>query len=1242
MGSLDRLELENFKSYKGHQVIGPFRKFTAIIGPNGAGKSNLMDAVSFVLGEKTANLRVRSLKELICGASVGRPVANRAYVTAVYKENNGNEIHFTRLIIGSGSEYKIGGKVVTASHYQQKLESIGILIKARNFLVFQGAVESIAMKTPKERTQLFEQISRSGELAQEFEEKKAMMAKTQEDTTFTYHKKKGITMEKKEARAQKEEADRYQKLQDDLSTGQLEEQLFKLYHNEREIETLSDELKNHQKNLNDLINKRDRTEAQLKAKKQASAKQTRESNTVEKKIRDKEVELSKKRPLFINAKEATSHVTKRLEATKKAHRKAVESQKKHQQEIAQLEEELQEVQRAMNQFEGEGGSQEDDLQLMDSQVKEYHKLKKKASRKTAGLGQQLMRLEQEKQTSEQSLEQVKMKKTELEQRHAQLKEQETQHQQRIEKLENYIATNVQTLNKLKQEHETLSREIDEANLRYRELNDALERTQGQLRDAGVDRQESAREQKRAEVLDSMKRLFPGVYGRLIDLCEPANRKYSVAITKVIGRDLDSIVVDTEKTGKDCIQFMKDQHAQPATFLPLDTIQVKPVNAQLRELGGSCKLILDVIKCEPPAVKKALQYACSNAVVCDTMEEARKIAFGGSDRKKAVSLDGTLFSKSGTISGGASDIKAKARRWDEKAVDGLRRQRDHYLDELKVVMQKKRKEPELIQMTSQISGLENRLKFSRRDKEVTAEETLAENVREIQVIETELEELGPTMASSAAVIEAHEEEVNKIKSKINKMEDEIYRDFCSQIGVSNIRQYEEKQLKSQQERAKKRLEFTNQESRLQNQLAYEKRRDTSSNVKKLENSVKSDEQAISKLKDEEKNKLELIENAEAELAELKQQLADIKKGFEEHDVEMREIKKILANRSKEVSTCQKRVNGYETELEQKRADRHSTLKMCKFADIKLPFHQGSMDDIEDEAGAVSQDESEGTSTQMMEVDSMSSQGARVLYERESRIVIDYDILDDELTELSDPAEIKNAAEELSTKVKKTQATLQRIAAPNMKAMEKLDGVESRLQETSAEFEASRVLAKKTRSEFEIVKKQRYDRFTDAFEHVANMIDDIYKQLTNNPSAQAFLGPENSEEPYLDGISYNCIAPDKRFRPMDNLSGGEKTVAALALLFAIHSYQPAPFFVLDEIDAALDNVNIKRVARYITAQTKDNFQCMVISLKEEFYCHADAVIGIYCELDSEFPMSKTLTHDLTQYPMTLSKESNSTEE
>lgn len=101
---------------------------------------------------------------------------------------------------------------------------------------------------------------------------------------------------------------------------------------------------------------------------------------------------------------------------------------------------------------------------------------------------------------------------------------------------------------------------------------------------------------------------------------------------------------------------------------------------------------------------------------------------------------------------------------------------------------------------------------------------------------------------------------------------------------------------------------------------------------------------------------------------------------------------------------------------------------------------------------------------------------------------------------------------------------------------------------------------------------------------------------------------AEEPYLEGINYNCVAPGKRFQAMLNLSGGEKTLAALALLFAIHSFKPTPFFVLDEIDAALDNTNIGKIARFIRQKTETSCQCIVISLKEEFYGHANCLIGV----------------------------------
>lgn len=139
-GKILRLELENFKSYKGLQVIGPFYDFTAIIGPNGAGKSNLMDAISFVLGVRSVQLRGAQLKDLIYAFDdkEKEQKGRRAFVKLVYQMGNGTELQFRRGITSSGaSEYRLDDKIVTLDEYNSKLKSLGILVKARNFLVFQ-------------------------------------------------------------------------------------------------------------------------------------------------------------------------------------------------------------------------------------------------------------------------------------------------------------------------------------------------------------------------------------------------------------------------------------------------------------------------------------------------------------------------------------------------------------------------------------------------------------------------------------------------------------------------------------------------------------------------------------------------------------------------------------------------------------------------------------------------------------------------------------------------------------------------------------------------------------------------------------------------------------------------------------------------------------------------------------------------------------------------------------------------
>ncbi|VVC91360.1 unnamed protein product, partial [Leptidea sinapis] len=320
------------------------------------------------------------------------------------------------------------------------------------------------------------------------------------------------------------------------------------------------------------------------------------------------------------------------------------------------------------------------------------------------------------------------------------------------------------------------------------------------------------------------------------------------------------------------------------------------------------------------------------------------------------------------------------------------------------------------------------------------------------------------------------------------------------------------------------------------------------------------------------------------------------------------RKELAAVQKDIASVQKQIGSIEARIESKKSERHNILRQCKIDDIQVPLLEGSLDETEE-----SEPSSMSTSQQ---------------FQRDSRIRVDYSDLPASLKELEEADDIKRRADKLQKNINSLQNTVDKIQAPNMRAMQKLNEVREKVNATNEAFVAARKRAHKAKLAFEKVKKERHDKFQQCFEHVANEIDGIYKALAMNQSAQAFLGPENPEEPYLDGINYNCVAPGKRFQPMSNLSGGEKTVAALALLFAIHSYQPAPFFLLDEIDAALDNTNIGKVAAFIRSK-KDSLQTIVISLKEEFYGCADALVGI-CSAPADCLVSDVITLSLEGHP------------
>uniref|UniRef100_A0A8C8DTR5 Structural maintenance of chromosomes 1B n=1 Tax=Oryzias sinensis TaxID=183150 RepID=A0A8C8DTR5_9TELE len=1125
MGYLKQIDIENFKSWRGKHIIGPFMKFSCIIGTNGSGKSNVMDALSFAIGERAASLRVKHLRDLIHGANVGRPISDTARVAVRYCDDQERETVFCRIITGVSTECQINGVRVTLAKYIEELEKLSIMTKVQNCMVFQGTVELIALKDPKERTKMLECISQSREYAAEYNAKKAALLKAKEDTQFHFNKKKSATVEKKQVSQEKLEAQKYQELLDELHEHRLQLSLAELYYNEKAINTISDTLSERQNAVAVKKSELANLEQMVKVHKKEHGHLTREQQHTEKEIRDQEHALSQSRSQYVKAKVNTSHHMKKIEEGRCAVKKTRKCLTQKQQQLKEDQLEITELEKAWRSYEKqvqqEGASKRRDIELNEDQVERYNELKKLVHKQGAVFSQQAEKLQWEVKANSEKIAFAQRRKKEME---IAIRNNLTHLEDmtsRSEKLKEYIKSCTSSLEDCCQKEEKLSAELQWAAQRSVAVNHELTQVMEELGNARLDSHESRRQLQRRELLEKLFRLFPeNVYGRLSDLCSPIHKKYQLAVTKVFGSNMNAIVVSSEKTARDCISFMKAERAEPETFLPIDYLVVSPLNERLREIPGA-KMVVDVVQfnmsTNAAQLKKVVQYVCGNALVCESIKDARSLAFDQEQRVKTVSLDGTLFKTSGVISGGSSYLRTKARCWEEKDVKLLKERKEHLTSELRDLMRKKRKESELKQISAQAQGARTRFKYSKADLEHLEKKAIPK-CQEISRLESELANLIYDTVCFFLLL------FKWLHVFHLQVEDLVFSDFCAEIGVDSIREYEQEHLKQQAELDKKRyrMEFESQCGRLKTRLEYE----------------------------------------EEHLEQERQKLHKLEENISEDEKIVSERKKV----SPTLLSCrcslklQREVMSAESALEQKRLARHNLLLGCKIKGLPIILLSGNLDEI---------------SEVQLETDSESTAATLNIYEREAQLLIDYSDLQSQLRSIQAEEEMEAALEKLRESVSNTEGVLHNTTAPNLKALEKMREVKDKWQEVTDAFDLSTKAARKCSQEFEQVKAQRFHRFSRCLEHVSVVIDQIYKRICKNSSAQAILTAECADEPYLGGINYNCVAPGKRFMSMDNLSGGEKAIAALAFLFAVQSFCPAPFLVLDEVDAALDNSNIGKV-------------------------------------------------------------------
>ncbi|KAH7929959.1 RecF/RecN/SMC protein [Leucogyrophana mollusca] len=1238
---LIRIEVSDFKSYRGHQIIGPFKNFTSVIGPNGAGKSNLMDAISFVLGVKSSQLRSSQLKDLVYrgrrlakngveGGSEatqddedeegeGEGTAKKAWVLAVYEDEKKKEWLFQRTISTTGaSEYKLNKKVVTYSAYNAALVSHNILVKAKNFLVFQGDVEAVASQSSKELSKLIEQISGSLELSAEYEKAKEAQDRATENATFNFTKRRGIAGEIKQYKEQKSEAERFEALCQEKDELILHRLLYKLFHIEEAIEKNVREIRNQNKALAGL---REDQRVHDKALEDARADQAKARTNVmqkDKKIKKAEKALEGKQPDLAATEAQIQHSTRKLQNAQTMGEQVTKDADRQKEKLDGLQRDLVNARKAADAAqEAHRRASQHNTSLSEESLSEYRSLKASANVLAVDERQSLETLTRDEKTAHRTLAQLKGKHEEMIQQKEKLSEDSRSQGERKTELETKLASLQSDLAKTKQEFDNQQSERTRISRLEAETNEKLADVYQKLLQAGVDKTESDREVKLKETLTSLQRIFPGVRGRVVDLCKPTQRKYETAVSVILGRNIDAVVVDEEKTAIDCIEYMRNQRAGQATFIPLDTIQVKPVNDKFRSFAKGARLALDVIQFEP-AVERAMHHACGNALVCDTMEVARYVCYEKGQEVKAVTLEGTIIHKSGLITGGRS-THGGGKKWEEKDVQGLHRVRDALTAQLQELNRSKPRGKADENIIAEITRLESALAVTRDDLSA-CKLRLNGTKDELKHLDRELKKSAPDLKKAQTTYDSLKGKIDELSSIINAAEDGVFARFCRQIGVPNIRQYEEQQLKVAEEESQARLRFDQQIARLthQSQFEEEQLKITQGRLTTLQNTLQTEQARVTELQGKKQQIQQEIQEAQESIEELRDELQGLNEILEEKTKTVEQVKRTHAKASKVLDQALKEIGLKNDEIEKLALERSSMYRKCRLEDIKLPLLQGNLRNVPMEENLREE--------VAMDVDEDEDGTQRPRQVQDYGIEVDFGSLDDDERTDNSP----ETAAEFDASIAKLNTEIERMA-PNLKAMERLDDVEAKLVDTEKEADKARKDSKAARDQFNDVKRRRCELFNKAYTHISDRIDQVYKDLTKGKASPmggvAYLSLEDSEEPYNAGIKYHAMPPMKRFRDMEQLSGGEKTVAALALLFAIHSYQPAPFFVLDEVDAALDNTNVAKIANYIRSQASDSFQFVVISLKGSLYERGNSLVGIY--RDQEVNSSRTLTLDLTQY-------------
>lgn len=1154
---LKEIEIQGFKSFADKTKVVFDQGVTAVVGPNGSGKSNITESLRWALGESSVkNLRGGKMPDVIFAGTESRKPLNYASVVVTldnqdgFIKDAGQEIKVERHIYRTGdSEYKIDGKKVRLRDIHDLFLDTG-LGRDSFSIISQGKVEEIFNSKPEERRAIFEEAAGVLKYKTRRKETESKLQQTQDNLDRLEDIIHELDNQIKPLEKQATTARKFIELDGQRKGIYLDVLVAQIQANKAELDLTEEELHQVQELLTSYYQKREELEE--------------ENQTLKKKRQNLQAEMAKDQSSLMDLTSLISDLERKLALSKleteqvalnqqeaqarlaglDEKRNALTQEKKEKEaNLSQLEENLAVNTKELNRLEAELLAFSDDPDQMIEQLRERFVA---FLQEEADVSNQLTRIENDLENSRQ---QTQKQEEQL----VSLKEQLATAKSKAADQELALKSAKEEVQNLLADYQTSAKEEEAQKQAYQSQQNQL-----------FDRLDSLKnKQAKAQSLENILKNHSNFYAGVKSVLQEKNRlggivgavsehltfdvRYQTALEIALGASSQHIIVEDEQAATKAIDFLKRNRAGRATFLPLTTIKARSISGQNQDVIASSPGFLgmaDELVTFDAKLEAIFKNLLATTAIFDTVEHARDAARKVRYQVRMVTLDGTELRTGGSYAGGAN-----------------RQNNSIFI------------KPELEQLQKEIAQEEKLLRHE-EEKLKSAQENLANLTQTLETIKSKGEQVRIEEQGLYLAYQQTCQQVEELETLLELQEKEL----------NNLRGGD---WQAEKEKCQERLALiATEKQKLESEIEE---------IKSNKNAIQERYQSLQdKLSQARLLKTEMIGRKRYEVADIER----INKELENLNIEQDEIERLLQEK---VDNLEK----VDTELLTKQeAEAKSQKEEIQQGLIRKRFElddiEGQLDDIASHLEQARQQNEELIRKQTRAEATKEKITDRLRY-LQGQLTEEYQISYTEALEQANPLEDLAVAEQ---EVKDLEKSIRSLGPVNLDAIEQFDEVHERLEFLNTQRDdilSAKNLLLETITEMNDEVKER---FKSTFEAIRESFKVTFKQMFGGGQADLIL---TEGDLLTAGVEISVQPPGKKIQSLNLMSGGEKALSALALLFSIIRVKTIPFVILDEVEAALDEANVKRFGDYLNRFDKDS-QFIVVTHRKGTMAAADSIYGV----------------------------------